>query len=149
MPNKTSEELKDQLYQERFDRLDEKLDDIKDMLVGKASAGSVFRLEQRVSAIEQSHIPCASVVLVQREVSEMKAAIVRKEEFETLRKELEPIKQATDSAVYFYKHPGQLKAVIVGAVVIFLITSVSTVASGLLVRKMAKEVRVEMTQKAK
>lgn len=111
MPTKTKEELQEALYQERFDRLDEKLDDIKDMLGNKASAGSVFRLEQKVKTLEESHIPCATVMIV-------------KKQMEDIEKELQPMREAVDGAIYFNKHPNQLKALIAGAIVLIFLSVV-------------------------
>jgi hypothetical protein len=119
MGPKTADELKDILYQERFDRLDEKLDDIKDMLGNKSSAGSVYRLEEKVKALEESHIPCASLMLVKKEVEDLKLSI-------------KPVIDAADGAVYFAKHPTQLKMVILGGILLLFISAAGIVPSVIL-----------------
>ena len=133
MPQKTPEELQDQLFQERFDRFDEKLDDIKDMLGNKATAGSVYRLETRMKNLEDSHIPCATVMIVKKQLEEMELKIA-------------PVIEATDGAVYFTKHPAQLKMVIAGALVLLVIYAVGLVPSWLMWRRYALDKQVQKTE---
>ena len=119
-PKKTAEEYKDLYFEEKFDAIGDKLDDIKDIVMSKASSSFVQRVEDRVRMLEQTHIPCASVVLVQREVHEMQDKFALKEEFEQLKRDFEPIKNATDGAVYFSRHPKQLRMLVIGAIILFI-----------------------------
>jgi hypothetical protein len=130
---KTPEELQEQLYQERFDRLDEKLDDIKDLLGNKASSSSLLRLEQKVRTLEESHIPCATVMIVKKQLDDME-------------KEFRPIKEATDSAVYFAKHPKQLRLLILGALLLLIFSVVGLLPSWFMWRTYTLNVKKAQTE---
>ena len=129
MSGEETKDYRDLLYEEKLDRINEKLDDIKDFIAQKASSTSVQRLEDRVRVIEQSHIPCASVTLVMHEVAEMKKNIVPREEFNKLVEDFKPIKDATEGNVYFTKHPGQFKMLIAGSIFLLIISALGIVPS--------------------
>ena len=115
-PKKTAEEYKEMYFEERFQQVNAKLDDLKELIVLKASTTSVLRLEGRIQQMEISHIPCSTVILVKKQV-------------EDLEKEFKPVKEATDGAVYFTKHPKQLKMVVIGAVFLLIISIISLLPS--------------------
>lgn len=119
----SKEELQEKLYDERFDRLDEKLDDIKDMLGSKASSGSVFRLETRMKNLEDSHIPCATVTIVKNQVDDME-------------ERMKPAIKAIESVVYFSKHPKQLKMVLIGALILFIASVLGLLPSYYMLNKL-------------
>lgn len=144
MSEKTYQEL---LYEEKLDRINEKLDDLKDLLHEKASSGSVQRLENRVHGLETAHIPCASVMLVQKEVSEMKDKFASKTEFEGLKKEFEPIKTATESTVFFSQHPKLFKMVLIGAFVLLLISAIGLMPSWFMWRRWKTDMKLIEVQK--
>jgi len=149
-----SGEYKDKYFEEKFrgvekgfENIDRSLGEIKDLISMKASAGAVHRLEQRISNLEQAHIPCASVVLVQKEVSDMKDKFVMKSDFDKLKSDVDPIKIATESTVFFHKHPKLFKMVLIGAFVLLLISAIGLMPSWFMWKRWKADMRVIEAQR--
>jgi hypothetical protein len=105
---------RDKYFEEKFSGIYRRLDDIKETLESKASAGFVQRLEERVTTLEKEHQPCPRLLALASEVKEVK-------------KDLTPIKKATDDLVYYKNNPKQIKYLVVGFVCVSIIALIPVI----------------------
>lgn len=122
------------LLNERFDRLNEKIDELKETAETKASSTFVNEIDKRLKAVESTHIPCATVVQLGKDFVKFK-----EEEFK-------PVKDATEPAVFYKKYPKQLKMVLIGGAVLLLVGLLGVGSSWLMFRKAAKEIVQQKTE---
>jgi hypothetical protein len=117
-----------ELLNERFNRLNEKIDELKEITETKASSTFVEGLDKRLRTVEESHTPYATVQQITKDFNKFK-----EEEFK-------PVKEATEPAVFYHKYPKQLKMMLIGAAVLVLIGLLSMGTSVLVIRRAAKEI---------
>lgn len=122
--NPTSkEEWKDAYFEEKFKTVNGKLDELKDVMLTKASSTRVNEMADDICHLKKNKVD---------------------------RSEFEPIQKATEGAVYFGKHPQQLKMVVIGALVVVVISVLTLVPSFLMLRKYSTELKnIEKTEKTK
>lgn len=110
-----------------IDKLEGKLDEILETLSAKASATTVQEMEKKVNELEKNHPACPAIKGLQKEFSDFKE------------KEFEPVKKATESAVFYDKHPGQLKMVMTGAAVLVVVYILSMIPAYYMFKKLNSE----------
>lgn len=107
MAKKTAEEYQELLYEEKLDRINEKVDEILVSLVTKASSSFVNSLNIRVGAVEELQKICP-VSKIDTDVKQLK-------------KDRDTLMDATDDIRFYKRKPEQFKILIIGIVFMLII----------------------------
>jgi len=123
------------LYEEKLDRINEKLDELTDCMQAKASALAVDSLSERLKIMEDNHTNCP--------MHEMYPDV------KELKKDRDILMDATEDQRFYKKRPGQFKMVIIGffvMVVIYLATLIPIVLTARSGLKTLHELKPKTTQ---